>query len=100
MCATDTCCRGLSEKPCEFVLDTYSFILGVEDHATFCMDHNINNFITTFVVGYLHLLVTGMGYFLHPRRIVYWRHTQADSTCGVHALHDHERYVGIFKKLP
>jgi hypothetical protein len=37
MCATENCYPGLSDKTCEFVPDTESFMIGMENHATCCM---------------------------------------------------------------
>jgi hypothetical protein len=45
-CVTDTCCQGLSGKPCEFVPDTDSVIIGLDTHATCCMDNNVHDFVT------------------------------------------------------
>jgi hypothetical protein len=46
MCATENCCQGLSNKPCEFVPDTDSFMIGLDNHATCCMENNMHNFVT------------------------------------------------------
>jgi hypothetical protein len=46
MCATDNCCQGLSHIPCEFVPDTDSFMICLENHATCCMDNDVHNFVT------------------------------------------------------
>jgi hypothetical protein len=46
VCATENCCQGLSNKPCEFVSDTDSFMIGLDNHATCCMENNVHNFVT------------------------------------------------------
>jgi hypothetical protein len=45
MRATDTRCQGLSDRPCEFVPDTDSFLIGLENHATCCMENDVHNFV-------------------------------------------------------
>jgi hypothetical protein len=46
MCATYTCYQGLSENTCELVPYTYSFIIGLDNHAKCCIDKNVYKFIT------------------------------------------------------
>jgi hypothetical protein len=46
MCATYTCCQCLSDQPCEFVPDTYSFLIGLDNHTTCCMENDVHNFVT------------------------------------------------------
>jgi hypothetical protein len=46
MCATEKCCQGLSDKPCEFVPDMDSFMIGLDNHATCCMENDVHNFVT------------------------------------------------------
>jgi hypothetical protein len=46
MCVTDTCCRGLSDQPCEFLPDTNYFLIGLDNHTTCFVDNNIHNFVT------------------------------------------------------
>jgi hypothetical protein len=60
MCATDTCFQGLSERPCEFVSDTDAFQIGLDNHATCCIENNIHNFITNLTPT-LNIRVRGVG---------------------------------------
>jgi hypothetical protein len=46
MWATDTRCQGMSDRPCEFVPDTYSFLICLDNHATCCMENDVHNFVT------------------------------------------------------
>jgi hypothetical protein len=46
MCETDTCCQGLSDRPCEFVPETNSFLIGLDTNVTCCMENIIHNFVT------------------------------------------------------
>jgi hypothetical protein len=46
MFATENCCQGLSDKPCEFVQDTDSFMIGLDNHATCYMENDVHNFVT------------------------------------------------------
>jgi hypothetical protein len=46
LCATDNCCQGMFTRPCEFVSDTDSFLIGLDNHATCCMENDVNNFVT------------------------------------------------------
>jgi hypothetical protein len=46
MCATDNCCQGMSARPCEFVLDTDYFLIGLDNHVSCCMENDVHNFVT------------------------------------------------------
>jgi hypothetical protein len=46
MCATENCCQGLSDRPCEFLPDTDSFMIGLDNHATCCIENDVHNFVT------------------------------------------------------
>jgi hypothetical protein len=60
MCATDNSCQGISDRPCEFVLDTDSFIIGLENHATCCMENDAHNFVTKLTPT-PNIMVRGVG---------------------------------------
>jgi hypothetical protein len=45
MCATDNRCQGMSDRTCEFVPDTDSFLIGLDNHATCCMKNDVHNFV-------------------------------------------------------
>jgi hypothetical protein len=46
MCTTANCCQGMSTRPCEFVSDTDSFLIGLDNNATCYMENDVNNFVT------------------------------------------------------
>jgi hypothetical protein len=46
MCATDNHFQGMSDRPCVFVPDTYSFLVSFDNHATCCMENDVHNFVT------------------------------------------------------
>jgi hypothetical protein len=46
MCATDNRCQGMPDRPCEFVSDTDYFLIGLDNHATCCMENDVHNFVT------------------------------------------------------
>jgi hypothetical protein len=46
VCATNTRCQGLSDRPCESLPDTDSFLIGLDNHATCCMENGVHNFVT------------------------------------------------------
>jgi hypothetical protein len=46
MCATDTRCQGLSDRPCEFVPDTEYFLIGLDNHSSSCMENDVHNCVT------------------------------------------------------
>jgi hypothetical protein len=45
LCATDNCCQGMSAQHCECVSDTDSFLIDLDNHATCCMENDVNNFV-------------------------------------------------------
>jgi hypothetical protein len=60
MCATDTHCQGLSDRPCEFVPDTDSFLIGLDNHAACFMENDVHNFVTKLTPT-PNIMVRGVG---------------------------------------
>jgi hypothetical protein len=74
MCAMDTRCQGLSDRPCEFVPDTDSFLIGLDNHATWCMENDVHNFVTKLTPD-PKIMVRGVGKLMMAkgRDTVLWK---------------------------
>jgi hypothetical protein len=46
MCTMDNRCQAMSDRPCEFVPDTDSFLIDLDNHETCCMENDVHNFVT------------------------------------------------------
>jgi hypothetical protein len=68
MCTTgSTDNKKLSKKPCEFVPDTESLIIGLDNHTTCCMELNIHNLVTKLTPT-PNIIARGVGNQLTPAR--------------------------------